>query len=212
MAESVIEILLEGRQGAKGDQGEQGVQGIQGIQGEKGDQGIQGEQGIQGIQGEVGPMPELPTRRKTEVYYEGLNIPLTAGVQINLISVLKTITPLYGTLAPFFNTTSNKLNAYNSNTTMTFKLNVLGTWSGASTNCSLQLDFGGTLNRIVQSRDQAVTADVSQFATFFSIDVNGNIVTNGAHLLLQSNGRNFNINQLLLVAEQSTLLTEISAV
>lgn len=157
----------------------------------------------------------LPTRKKSEVSWVGLTgRTFAADTDINLINYLKALpTPTSGALLPFFNTTSNKLNAFNSNSTLTFKLSVVGSWSGGSTNRSMQIDFSGTIgNRLVESRDVAVTGDNITLATFFSIDAGGNIVTNGAPIILRSNGGTFSVTSILLIAEQMTTLNTISAV
>jgi len=157
----------------------------------------------------------LPTRKKSEVLWTGLTgRTFAANTDINLINYLKNLpAPNSGTLLPFFNTTSDKLNAFNSNTTLTFKFSVVGSWSGGSSNRSLQLDFTSTIgNRLVESRDAAVTSDNITLATFFSIDVSGNIVTNGTPIIVKSNGGIFTVNTILLIAEQSTTLTNISPV
>ncbi|WP_017410099.1 tail needle knob protein [Aeromonas hydrophila] len=92
-------------------------------------------------------------------------------------------------------------------------LNLEGSWTGGSTNRSMQLDFAGTNgNRLVASRDVAVTSDVITLATFFSIDKNGFIALNGTKPVIRSNGGTFNLTGVLLIAEQITTETVISAV
>ena len=121
--------------------------------------------------------------------------------------------PQFGTLAPFFNTVSDKLNAFNSDTSLSFKLNLVGSWSGGSAQRSMQLDFIGTNgNRLVASRDVQVTDDTVTLATFFSIDAGGNIVTNGTKPVIRSNNGSFTATSILLIAEQATRQTLISAV
>lgn len=189
MSENIIEVIVEGRQG------------IQGIQGEV------------GPQGEMGITPPLPTRKKTEVRYTGLSEILVGGVSRNLVSILSPYTPVSGTLSPFFNATTNKLNVFNDNSSVLFKVNLAGSWSGGSSNRSMQLDFMGTNgNRIVMSRDAAVTTDIIQLLTFFSIDLGGNMATNGTQPILLSNGGNYTITDVLLIAEQITLLSTITPV
>lgn len=204
MSENIIEVFVEGRQGP------QGIQGIQGIQGPQGIQGIQGEIGPQGP---IGLTPPLPTRKKSEVRYAGLSEVLVGGVSRNLISILSAYTPVAGGLSPFFNTTTNKLNVYNDDSSVLFKVNLAGTWAGGSVKRSMQLDFVGTNgNRIVMSRDAAVTTDVIQLLTFFSVDLDGNIATNGTQPMLLSNGGNYTITDVLLVAEQVTILSSLTPV
>lgn len=156
-----------------------------------------------------------PTRKKSEVYWSGLTgVSLTSNTDVDLIALLKGLpAPAAGTLAPFFNTTSDKLNAFNDSTSLAFKLNLVGSWSGGSSNRSMQLDFIGTNgNRLVASRDAAVTSDVITLATFFSIDAGGFIVTNGTKPVIRSNGGTYNLTAVLLIAEQVTSQTTISAV
>lgn len=156
------------------------------------------------IPGKISPSgvsTPLSVRQKSECYFSGLNlvIPTTATNLINLIKAL----PHTGSLAPFFNTTTNKFNVFNQNTTVTFKVNVIGTWSGASTNRSMTVDFPQTNgNSLTKTRDAQVTTDILSFPTFFSVDKDGNLATNGSDITIQSNGATFTATSILLIAEQ----------
>lgn len=164
------------------------------------------------LAGSVGP---TPSRKKSEVLWTALTgITLPGDTNRDLIAVLKALpAPASGTLAPFFNTVSDKLNVYNDNSSVAFKLNLQGNWTSGSTNRSMQLDFLGTNgNRLVASRDVAVTSDVITLATFFSIDKNGFIALNGTKPVIRSNGGSFNVTGILIIAEQVTAETTISAV
>lgn len=144
-------------------------------------------------------------RKKTEVYYSGLSVALTAGTVYNLVTLLKVLTPATGTLAPFFDTTGNKLKVINDNASCAFKLNIVGNWANASSDRSLQVDFVGTNgNRLVANRSSATTADSLTLATFLSVDKNGNLATNGSVVNLTAVGINFTITSALLIAEQVT--------
>lgn len=153
----------------------------------------------------------VPVRKKVEVTLNfSPALVLTSGVSYNLINIIKSTTPTSGTFLPFFNTTTNELNAYNDDVSLNFKLNVVGNWSGGSSNRSMQVDFVGTTgNRLVESRDVAVTSDILTFTNPFSIDKDGNIATNGTAITIQSNGGNFTATQMLLIAEQVTMVDEI---
>lgn len=160
--------------------------------------GATGPQGPQGIQG---PSGITAVRQKSEVTFTGLNlvIPTTAT---NLIALIKTLTHT-GSLTPFFNTTTNKFNVYNNSSTVTFKMNIIGAFSDSDITRSMEIDFTGTVgNKLVESRDSAVTSDTLSFATFFSVDAGGNLATNGAPITIKSNGRSFTANTILLIAEQ----------
>lgn len=144
-------------------------------------------------------------RKKTEVYYSGLSVSLTAGTAYNLITLLKALTPTTGSLAPFFDTAGNKLKVINDNASCAFKLNIVGNWANASSDRSLQVDFVGTNgNRLVANRSSATTADSLTLATFLSVDKNGNLATNGSVVNLTAVGINFTITSALLIAEQVT--------
>lgn len=144
-------------------------------------------------------------RKKTEVYYTGASVVLTAGTSYNLVSLLKALTPASGTLAPFFDTTGNKLKVINDNASCAFKLNIVGNWANASGDRSLQVDFVGTNgNRLVANRSSVTTADSLTLATFLSVDKNGNLATNGSVVNLTAIGINFTITSALLIAEQVT--------
>lgn len=144
-------------------------------------------------------------RKKTEVYYTGASIVLTAGTPVNLVNILKVLTPASGTLAPFFDTTGNKLKVINDNASCFFKLNVVGNWANASGNRSLQVNFLGTNgNRLEANRSSATTGDSLTLSTFLSVDKNGNLATNGSSVELTAIGINFTITAALLIAEQVT--------
>lgn len=144
-------------------------------------------------------------RKKTEVYYTGASVVLTAGTAYNLVTILKALTPASGTLSPFFDTTTNKLKVINDNSSCAFKLNIVGNWANASGNRSLQLNFLGTNgNRLEANRTSATTGDSLTLATFLSVDKNGNLATNGSSVELTAIGINFTITSALLIAEQVT--------
>lgn len=142
-------------------------------------------------------------RQKSEVTWSGISLVIPTGSPINLINTLKALTPSGGTLAPFFNTTDNKLHVFNQNMTVNFKLNLIGSWAGSTENRSMTLNFVGTTgNTLTYSRDSSVISDNVSFRTFLSIDQDGNIATNGTELTIVSNGAAFTATQVLLIAEQ----------
>ena len=77
---------------------------------------------------------QAPKRKKSEVFWSGLTgVVLAADTDYNLVTLLKGLpAPAFGTLAPFFNTMSDKLNAYNDNASLMFKINLAGTWSAGT--------------------------------------------------------------------------------
>lgn len=151
-------------------------------------------------------------RKKMEVYYSGLtlSIPTTAT---NFIDLVKALTPTSGALNSFFNTTSNKLNVYNDNTSVFFKVNIVGSWTTTSQNRSMVLDFAGTQgNRLTVNRVDNTVPDTVQFSTHFSVDANGNMVTNGTAPSIQSNGSVFTATAILITVEQTTGVASITPV
>lgn len=160
-----------------------------------------GPQGPAGPQGPQGPSGITAVRQKSEVAFTGLSlvIPTTAT---NLINLVKALTHT-GSLAPFFNTTTNKFNVFNNSSTVTFKINIIGAWAGGSSARSMTVDFPGTTgNTLIASRDQAVTTDIVSLPTFFSVDQGGNLATNGSDITIKSNGGTFTATSILLIAEQ----------
>lgn len=142
------------------------------------------------------------TRKKSEVIYTGISqiIPTTAT---NLITMLKALTPTSGTLAPFFNTTSDKMVVYNENKTLNFKISIVGTFPGGTTNRSMQLTFSGEVpDTLVDSRNAATTTSNILLSTFFSVDKNGFLATNGSTLTIQANGAAFTATTIKIIAEQ----------
>lgn len=142
------------------------------------------------------------TRKKSEVVYSGVSLVIpTTGA--NLVTLLKTLTPTSGTLAPFFNTTSDKLIVYNENKTVNFKLSLIGSWPGGTANRSIQLTFSGAVpDTLVNSRNVATTTDNVLLATFFSVDLGGFLATNGSTMTIQSNGAAFTATTIKIIAEQ----------
>lgn len=142
------------------------------------------------------------TRKKSEVVYSGISLVIpTTGA--NLVTLLKALTPTSGTLAPFFNTTTDKLVVYNENKTVNFKLSLIGSWPGGTTNRSIQLTFSGAVpDTLVNSRNVATATDNVLLATFFSVDVGGFLATNGSTMTIQSNGAAFTATTIKIIAEQ----------
>lgn len=142
------------------------------------------------------------TRKKSEVLYTGISqvIPTTAT---NLITMLKVLTPSSGTLLPFFNTTTDKLTVYNENKTLNFKLSMIGSYPGGTTNRSMQLTFSGAVpDTLVASRNAATATDNILLATFFSVDQGGFLATNGSTITIQANGAAFTATTIKIIAEQ----------
>lgn len=141
-------------------------------------------------------------RKKSEVVYTGISqvIPTTPT---NLITMLKALTPSSGTLTPFFNTTTDKLTVYNENKTLNFKLSMIGSYPGGTTNRSMQLTFSGAVpDTLVASRNAATTTDNILLATFFSVDQGGFLATNGSTITIQANGAAFTATTIKIIAEQ----------
>ncbi|HBE5196642.1 hypothetical protein KOI82_08770 [Escherichia coli] len=142
------------------------------------------------------------TRKKSEVVYSGVSVTIPTA-PINLVSLLKTLTPSSGTLAPFFDTVNNKMVVFNENKTLFFKLSIVGTWPSGTANRSMQLTFSGSVpDTLVSSRNAATTTDNILLATFFSVDKDGFLATNGSTLTIQSNGAAFTATTIKIIAEQ----------
>lgn len=142
------------------------------------------------------------TRKKSELTFTGLtlNIPTTAT---NLVTLLKALTPSSGTFTPFFDTTADKMVVFNENKTVNFKLSIIGTWTGGTTNRSMQLTFSAAVpDTLVVSRNAATTNDNVLMATFFSVDQGGFLATNGSTMTIQSNGSAFTATTIKMIAEQ----------
>ncbi|WP_431606002.1 tail needle knob protein [Escherichia coli] len=140
--------------------------------------------------------------RESEVVYSGVSVTIPTA-PTNLVSLLKTFTPSSGTLAPFFDTVNNKMVVFNENKTLFFKLSIVGTWPSGTANRSMQLTFSGSVpDTLVSSRNAATTTDNILLATFFSVDKDGFLATNGSTLTIQSNGAAFTATTIKIIAEQ----------
>lgn len=143
-------------------------------------------------------------RQKSEVLWSGVSVVIPTS-STNLINLIKSVAISSGTLLPFFDPADNKFHVFDEDTTVTFKLNLVGSWTGASTNRSMTINFASTVgNTLTETRDQAVTVDTVSFATFFSVDKGGNLATNGSDITIVSNGATFTATTILLIAEQVT--------
>ncbi|EMU6538090.1 tail needle knob protein [Escherichia albertii] len=142
------------------------------------------------------------TRKKSEVVYSGVSVTIPTA-PTNLVSLLKTLTPSSGTLAPFFDTVNNKMVVFNENKTLFFKLSIVGTWPSGTANRSMQLTFSGSVpDTLVSSRNSETTTDNILLATFFSVDKDGFLAANGSTLTIQSNGAAFTATTIKIIAEQ----------
>ncbi|ENO4682017.1 hypothetical protein ACBO12_005031 [Escherichia coli] len=142
------------------------------------------------------------SRKKSEVVYSGVSVTIPTA-PTNLVSLLKTLTPSSGTLAPFFDTVNNKMVVFNENKTLFFKLSIVGTWPSGTANRSMQLTFSGSVpDTLVSSRNSATTTDNILLATFFSVDKDAFLATNGSTLTIQSNGAAFTATTIKIIAEQ----------
>lgn len=142
------------------------------------------------------------TRKKSEVVYSGVSVTIPTA-PTNLVSLLKTLTPSSGSLAPFFDTVNNKMVVFNENKTLFFKLSIVGSWPSGTANRSMQLTFSGSVpDTLVSSRNSATTTDNILLATFFSVDKDGFLATNGSTLTIQSNGAAFTATTIKIIAEQ----------
>ncbi|MFW5393902.1 tail needle knob protein [Yersinia sp. 2544 StPb PI] len=142
------------------------------------------------------------TRKKSELTFTGLTLSIPTSAT-NLVTLLKALTPTSGTFAPFFDTTANKMVVFDENKTVNFKLSIIGTWTGGTTNRSMQLTFSAAVpDTLVVSRNAATTTDNILMATFFSVDQGGFLATNGSTLTIQSNGSIFTATAIKLIAEQ----------
>lgn len=157
---------------------------------------------IGSIPGPPGPAGPQLTRVKSEVLYTGVSL-VIGSTATNLVTVLKALTPATGTLAPFFDTTANKLVVQNQNRSVNFKLNLVGTWS-LGLNRNMALTFVGTNgNNLIALRNDSVgLTDTVSFSTFLSVDLNGNLATNGSVINVACNAGTFTATQILLIAEQ----------
>ncbi|AFJ30059.1 hypothetical protein Q457_21515 [Escherichia coli ATCC BAA-2196] len=92
---------------------------------------------------------------------------------------------------------------FNENKTLFFKLSIVGTWPSGTANRSMQLTFSGSVpDTLVSSRNSATTTDNILLATFFSVDKDGFLATNGSTLTIQSNGAAFTATTIKIIAEQ----------
>lgn len=142
------------------------------------------------------------TRKKSELVFTGLSllIPITPT---NLITLLKAITPAGGSFSPFFDIVNDKMVVFNENKTLNFKLVVAGSWASGSLNRSMSVTFSGAVpDTLTEPRYPGTTTDNCTFPTFFSVDKDGFLATNGSTITIVSNGSTFTATTVKLIAEQ----------
>ncbi|EOY8361850.1 tail needle knob protein [Salmonella enterica subsp. salamae] len=162
----------------------------------------QAESTLQDHETRIDALEYATTRKKSEVVYSGVSVTIPTA-PTNLVSLLKTLTPSSGALAPFFDTVNNKMVVFNENKTLFFKLSIVGSWPSGTANRSMQLTFSGSVpDTLVSSRNSATTTDNILLATFFSVDKDGFLATNGSTLTIQSNGAAFTATTIKIIAEQ----------
>lgn len=142
------------------------------------------------------------TRKKSELVFTGLSLVIPT-TPTNLVALLKVLTPASGTFAPFFDTTSDKMVVFNENKTLNFKLVFVGSWASGSLNRSMSVSFSGAVpDTLTEPRYPGTTTDNCTFPTFFSVDKDGFLATNGSTITIVSNGSTFTANTVKLIAEQ----------
>jgi hypothetical protein len=151
----------------------------------------------------------VPTRKKTEAVWTGVNFALPTTDETNLVSLLKIFgAPTSGQLtSPFIDTVANKLKVINQDASMFFKLTLAGTFAGPSTTGrGVSLTFNLTSPDIyTQARDEDPSGDKFAFGTFFSVDKDGFFATNGCTTTLRCYGSAYTITEAKLVIEQNTI-------
>lgn len=142
------------------------------------------------------------SRQKSEVVFSDIN--WTIGASQSLIDSLADL-EYTGSFAPFFSVLDNKFKPLNFGSVCSFKLNLIGTWDASGGNQYLVLDFpGSTGNNLVYSKSPAMDADTISITTFFSVDENGNLATNGSEIMITAPEAAFVVTDLVLIAEQMT--------
>lgn len=142
------------------------------------------------------------TRKKSELVFTGLSL-LIPTTPTNLITLLKAITPASGSFAPFFDIVNDKMVVFNEDKTLNFKLVVVGSWASGSLNRSMSVTFSGAVpDTLTEPRYPGTTTDNCTFPTFFSVDKDGFLATNGSTITIVSNGSTFTATTVKLIAEQ----------
>lgn len=161
---------------------------------------------------DTGDGQPVTVRKKMQVLYQALEITLTPSDE-NLVAIAAAHNPADGALNEFFNTTSNKLNVYNDDATLYFKLNVQGTWNSSTVPNTMQVQFGNSNYNIVSaSKTSGMDADVLQFTTFLSINKDGPIATGGSEILIKVLDGSFEMESMFIVVEQWTSQSTITPV
>ena len=128
---------------------------------------------------------------------------------VNLISLLKAVTPTSGSLtSPLLDLVNNKITPLNKNKTMMIKLSMAGTYGsgGASADKAILLSLtGGVTDAVSDFKGGGLfTAEnaVITLISMISVDENGNATTLGITPTIQSFVRTFTTTRVLLVIDQ----------
>lgn len=165
------------------------------------------EAGLVAINQEVDILTDLTVRTKVEAVWTTPIVIPTTGV--NLISLLKAVTPSSGSLtAPLIDLANNKITPLNKNKTLMMKLSMTGSYGagGASADKAVLLTLGGGVSDGVSDfkggglftgNDAVIT-----LLTMISVDKDGNATTLGVIPTIQSFVRTFTTTRVVLVIDQ----------
>lgn len=154
--------------------------------------------------------PEV--RRKIEVYWTGLSVPLTAGVEFDFVNFVKNLpAPQIGKLDPFFNVVTDKLNVFNEDSDLYFKANFDVTWASSANRRAISLEFFGTRhNYIGQAREISGVDTTMSLHTMLSIDKNDYLAESGCPILCEVWNTDCTLNNLLIIVSQRSFNPNIS--
>lgn len=176
------------------------------------DVAVDHESRISFLETDLADFKDYMLRQKSEVVYSGISLAITTA-QVNLLTLLGTLTPTSGTLAPFFDTDDGLLIGLNKNKNLSFKLSIRGSYDNASGNRSMEFTFGVSVpDTIVYSRDSSVMTDNVFINTFFSVEEGGEIVSPGIPITIKANGSAFTATEIKIIATQQVIMFEIDKV
>lgn len=165
------------------------------------------EAGLVAVNSEVDALANLTIRTKVEASWSTPIVIPTGAV--NLISLLKAVTPTSGSLtSPLIDLVNDKIKPLNKNKTMMIKLSMAGTYGsgGASADKAILLSLtGGVTDAMSDFKGGGLfTAEnaVITFISMVSVDENGNATTLGITPTIQSFVRTFTTTRVLLVIDQ----------
>lgn len=169
------------------------------------------DQAVADLDAATAKKTDIPTRKRTWVRYTAVNLTLTSAA-VNILDWLAAETPSTGTLTPFFNAATGKMNVFNDDASCVFKVILVGTWTGSNSNRAIELNISELIgNRHVVNRtDVSTDGDDVTISSFLSVEKDSPWISSGITMTLRSLGGNYTVTEVIINVEQTTAVADVT--